>query len=116
MSTIVKVGCLSALQVLGLSLAASIFWSCLSMVIYVSLYIPTGLSATYDEVLPHEKYARNRPIIPVSCESNEPIVEWTDNKILLIGAFPDKFLFGQGVPTRLPTHQNWKHFSLYYDG
>jgi hypothetical protein len=30
---------------------------------------------TYHEVLPHENYARNRPIIPVSCESNEPIVE-----------------------------------------
>ncbi len=44
MSTIVKLGCLSALQVLGLSLAASIFWSCLPMVIYVGLYVPTGLS------------------------------------------------------------------------
>jgi hypothetical protein len=30
-------------------------------------------------------------------ESNEPIVEWTDNKTLLTGAFPNKFLFGQGV-------------------
>jgi hypothetical protein len=59
--------------------------------------------ATYDKVLPHEKYAQNQPIIPVSCESNEPIVEWTDNKTLLTGAFPDKFLFGQGVPTGLPT-------------
>ncbi len=35
MSTIVKLACLSSLQVLGLSLAASIFWSCLPMVIYV---------------------------------------------------------------------------------
>ncbi len=61
---------------------------------------------TYDDVLPHEKYAQNRPIIPVSCESNEPIVEWTDNKTLLTGAFPDKFLFGQGVPTGLPIQQN----------
>ncbi len=52
----------------------------------------------------------------MSCESNEPIVEWTDNKSLMIGAFPDKFLFGQGIPNRLPTQQNWKHFSLYYDG
>ncbi len=52
---------------------------------------------TYDEVLPHEKYATNRPIIPLSCESNEPIVEWIDNKTLLTGAFPDKFLFGQGI-------------------
>ena len=72
--------------------------------------------ATNDEVFPHEKYAQNQPIIPVSRESNEPIVEWTDNKSLMIGAFPDKFLFGQGVPNRLPTQQNWKHFSLYYDG
>jgi hypothetical protein len=53
----------------------------------------------------------------VSRESNEPIVEWTDNKTLFTGAFPDKFLFlGQGVPTGLPTQQNWKHFSLHYDG
>ncbi len=49
-------------------------------------------------------------------ELNEPIVEWrTDNKTLLNGAIPDKFLFGQGVPIGLPTQQNWKHFSLYYD-
>ena len=52
----------------------------------------------------------------MSYESNEPIVERTDNKTLLTGAFPDKFLFGQGVPNGLPTQQNWKHFSLYYDG
>jgi hypothetical protein len=70
---------------------------------------------TYDEVLPHENYVRNQPIIPVSCELNEPIVEWTDSKTLLTSAFPDKFLFGQGVPNGLPT-QNWKHFALYYDG
>ena len=63
--------------------------------------------ATNDEVFPDEKYAQNRPIIPVSRESNEPIV---------IGTFSDKFLFGQGVPNRLPTHQIWIHFSLYYDG
>jgi hypothetical protein len=73
-------------------------------------------NATYDEVLPHEKYAQNQPTIPVSLELNEPIVEWTNNKTLLTGAFPDKFLFGQGVPTGLPTQQNWKHFSLYYGG
>ncbi len=52
----------------------------------------------------------------MSSESNEPIVEWTDNKSLMIGAFPDKFLFGQTVPNGLPTQRNWKHFSLYYDG
>ena len=59
--------------------------------------------ATNAEVLPHEKYAQNRRIIPVSCESNEPIVEWSDNKSLMMGAFPDKFLFGQGIPNRLLT-------------
>ncbi len=59
--------------------------------------------ATYDKVLPHEKYAQNQPIIPVSHELNEPIVEWTYNKTLFSSAFPDKFLFGQGVPTGLPT-------------
>jgi hypothetical protein len=71
---------------------------------------------TYQEVSPHEKYARNQPIIPVPHESNEPIVEWTDNTTLLTGAFLDKFLFGQGVPNGLPTQQNWKHFALYYNG
>jgi hypothetical protein len=55
-------------------------------------------------------------IIPVSHKLNESIVEWTNNKTLLTSAFPDKFLFGQCVPIRLPTQQNWKHFSLYYDG
>ncbi len=58
---------------------------------------------TYDKVLPHENYARNQPISPVLRESNEPIVERTDNKTLLTSAFPDKFLFGRGVPNRLPT-------------
>jgi hypothetical protein len=52
----------------------------------------------------------------VSRESNEPIVEWTDNKSLMISAFPDKFLFGQGVPNGLPTQRDWKYFSFYYDG
>ncbi len=47
-------------------------------------------------------------------ESNEPIVEWTDNKSIMI--FPDKFLFGQGVPNGLLTQGNWKIKSLYYDG
>jgi hypothetical protein len=71
--------------------------------------------ATYDKVLPHEKYAQNQPIIPVLGELNEPIVEWTDNKKLFTCALPDKFLFGQGVPTGFPTQGNWKHFPLYYD-
>jgi len=64
------------------------------------------------DVLPHEKYAQNQPVIPVSRESNEPIVEWSDDKSLMMGAFPDKFLFGQGIPNRLLTQRNWKHFSL----
>ncbi len=52
----------------------------------------------------------------MSRESNQPIIEWTDNDTLLRGAFPDLFMFGQGIPKGLPTHQNWKHFALYYDG
>ncbi len=71
---------------------------------------------TYHKVLPHENYARNQPIIPVSRKLKEPIVEWTDNKTLSTGAFLDKFLLGEGVPNRLPTQQNWKHFALYSDG
>ncbi len=55
-------------------------------------------------------------IMPEKDQLNDLIVEWTDNKTLLTGAFPDKFLFGQGVPNGLPTQQNWKHFDLYYDG
>ncbi len=58
---------------------------------------------TNDQVFPDETYAQNWPIIPVSHELNEPIVEWTDNKSLMIGAFPATFLFGQGVLNRLPT-------------
>jgi hypothetical protein len=34
----------------------------------------------------------------------------------LTGAFPDKYLFGQGVPNGLLTQQNRKHFSFYYYG
>jgi hypothetical protein len=68
---------------------------------------------TYHEILPHVNHANNRSIIPVSRESNEPIVEWTDNKTLLGGAFPDKLLLCQGVPNKLPTQQNWKHFAHY---
>jgi hypothetical protein len=70
----------------------------------------------FDEALPRYDHGSCRPVIPVSCESNEPTVEWTDNAKLLSGAFPDKFLFGQGIPKGLPTEQNWNHFALYYDG
>jgi hypothetical protein len=70
---------------------------------------------TYHVVLPHENYAGDRQIISAR-ESNEPIVEWADNKTLLTGASPDNFLSGQGVPNGLPTQQHWKHFALYYNG
>ena len=69
-----------------------------------------------DDDIPCDTDSNFRPVIPVSRESNEPIVEWTDNDKLLRGAFPDLFLFGQGIPNQLPTHQHWKHFALYYDG
>jgi hypothetical protein len=53
------------------------------------------------------------------CHVNQMRQLWNEltaeNKTLLTGAFPDKFLFGQGVPIGLPAQQNWKHFSLYYD-
>jgi hypothetical protein len=70
----------------------------------------------FDEALSSYDHGSCRPVIPVSCESNEPIVEWTDNTKFLSGAFPDKFLFCQGVPKELPTERNWKHFALYYNG
>jgi hypothetical protein len=70
----------------------------------------------FDEALPSYDHGNCRPVIPVSCESNEPVVEWTDNIKLLSCAFPDKFLFGQGVPKGLPTERTWNHFALYYDG
>jgi hypothetical protein len=67
-------------------------------------------------ITPHENYVRNRPIILVSRESKEPIIEWSGNKTLLTGAFPEKFIFGQSILNRLPTQWNWKHFALYYNG
>ncbi len=70
----------------------------------------------FDEALPRYDHGSCRPVIPVSRESNDPIVEWTVNTKLLSGAFPNKFFFGQGVPKGLPTEQNWNHFALYYDG
>ena len=45
-----------------------------------------------DDALPSNTGNSFRPVIPVSRESNKPIVG-TDNDILLRGAFPDKFLF-----------------------
>jgi hypothetical protein len=70
----------------------------------------------FDEALPSYDHGSCRLVIPVSCESNEPIVVWTDNTKLLSDAFPDKFIFSQRVPKGSPTEQNWSHFVLYYDG
>jgi hypothetical protein len=58
-----------------------------------------------------------RPVIPVSRESNEPIVEWTDNDKLLRGAFPDLFLFGQGIPNyyQLTDIGNILHYTMMVD-
>jgi hypothetical protein len=69
----------------------------------------------FDEALPSDNHGCYRPVILVSCESNEPIVEWTDNNKLFSGVFPHKFLFGQGIPKGVPTQQNWKHFVFYYN-
>ncbi len=62
-------------------------------------------SDDFDGALPNENHDCNKPVIPVSCESNETIVDWTAKNKLLSGAFPKKNLFGQGVPHRLPTQQ-----------
>jgi hypothetical protein len=78
--------------------------------------INTNDNDHFDEALHSYEHGSCRPVILVSCESNEPIVEWTNKTKLLSGAIPDEFLFGQGVPKGLPTEQNWKHFALYYNG
>jgi hypothetical protein len=57
-------------------------------------FVPAGTDLGV-KLLTHEKYAQNQPIIPVSRELNEPIVEWTDNKTLLTGAFPDNFFWSR---------------------
>jgi hypothetical protein len=70
----------------------------------------------FDDIPSTNDHGSYRPIIPVSRESNEPIVEWTDNDKLLSRAFPDKFILGQGVPKGLLSERNWTHFAKYYDG
>ncbi len=40
-----------------------------------------------DDDIPCDTDSNFKLVIPVSCESNKPIVEWTDNDILLRGAF-----------------------------
>ena len=64
----------------------------------------------FDEALSNNDHKSCRPIILASLESNEPNVEWTDNDKLLSGAFPDKFILGQGVPKGLLSGRNWRHF------
>jgi hypothetical protein len=76
----------------------------------------TNNSHLFDNILSNNDHGSYRPVIPVSCESNEPIVEWTDNDKLLSGAFPDKFILGQGMPKGLLSERNWKHFAKYYNG
>jgi hypothetical protein len=53
----------------------------------------------------------------VSRESNELIVEWTDNKTLMIGAFPDKFLSVKGFLTdcQLNDFGNFFHSIMMVD-
>ena len=53
-----------------------------------------------------------RPVIPVSRESNQPIIEWTDNDTLLRGAFPDLFMFGQGIPKRITNSPKLETFCI----
>jgi hypothetical protein len=69
-----------------------------------------------DEALSNNDHGSYRPVILVLSESNEPLVEWTDNHKLLSRAFPDKFILGQGVPMGLLSERNWKHFANHYDG
>jgi hypothetical protein len=67
---------------------------------------------TNDKVFPQEKYAQNQPIIPVSSELSEPFFGWTDNKSLMIVAFPDKYVFGQGVLNGLKSTKMETFFTL----
>ncbi len=76
----------------------------------------TNDSHIFDDISSNNDHSSYRPVIPVSRESNEPIVEWTDNDKLLSGAFPDKFILGQGVLKGLLSERNWKHFAKYYGG
>jgi hypothetical protein len=48
----------------------------------------TNNSDHFDEALPSYDHGSCRPVVPVSRESNKPIVEWTDNTKLLSAAFP----------------------------
>jgi hypothetical protein len=65
--------------------------------------INTNDNNDFDEALPSGNHGSYKPAIPVSQESNNPIVGWTDNNKLLSGAFLVKFLFGQGIPNGFPT-------------
>jgi hypothetical protein len=56
--------------------------------------INTNDNNNFDEALPSDNHGNYKPVMPVSCESNDQIVESTDNNKLLSGAFSDIFLFG----------------------
>ena len=62
------------------------------------------------EFIFNDDHGSCRPVIPVSRESNEPIVEWTDNDKLLYGALLDKFILGQGVPKGLVVRKKLEAF------
>jgi hypothetical protein len=56
-----------------------------------------------------------QPVVVVS-RLSDPIDEWTQNESILGGAFPHLFITGKGIPTKNISINQWKHFSLYYDG
>jgi len=48
--------------------------------------------------------------------SAEPFVEWTQNDILYLAAFPDLFLLGTGIGNNQIPAEQWQYFAEYYDG
>ncbi len=56
--------------------------------------INTNDKDNFYEALPSDNHGSYKPAMLVSHESNDSIVEWTDNNNLLSGAFPDMFIFG----------------------
>ncbi len=55
---------------------------------FMQKIIEEAITTTDPDII--ENYARNQPVIPVSRQSNEPVIEWSNNKTLLTGAFLDK--------------------------
>ena len=54
-------------------------------------------------------------VVPVT-RSAEPFVEWTQNDILYLSAFPDLFLLGTGIANNQIPADQWHFFADYYDG